>query len=238
MFKTAGFALVIAFVSIPALAQEQPTPSPSDQDILSSSGRKSPSKDASQVETPKADLPVIEAKDEGKTVSVKPADKEVLVEHREGASSPWTHVCAASKEKPCAFAPKGGEYRVIGVDVSPSNPFLITGPGQLSVDIGSAPLMRRGEWLTGIGSGVALVGFVLALASSAFADPAAGGIVREDKIPFLAFGTAFMIGGGGVGLYGAATYWQNHRSGVSGPIADVGAAPKGKGFILPLAFTF
>src|SRR5581483_9028634 len=53
-------------------------------------------------------------------VTVK-AEKEVLVEQRDSSASPWRHVCAS----PCSFRPTGGEYRVIGVDVSPSKPFSI-----------------------------------------------------------------------------------------------------------------
>src|SRR5260221_7009627 len=119
MFKTAGFGLAIVFLSFPAWAQEQPK---SDTDVLSSSGRApqpkvDPKADEKPVETPKTEAAPTDAT---KTVSVK-AETEVLVEHREGANAPWKHVCAS----PCAFAPVGGEYRVIGVNVSPSEPFAV-----------------------------------------------------------------------------------------------------------------
>jgi hypothetical protein len=227
MFKTAGFGLAIALISSPAWSQDKPA---SDSDVLSSSGRTQPKADAQpKVDEPK---PAVEVPpSDTKTVSVK-AETEVLVEHREGANAPWKHVCAS----PCSFAPVGGEYRVIGVNVSPSEPFAVTGPGALKIDIGSAPKMRRGMWLTGIGGGVMAIGLVFVIAAQAFADPGPGGIIREDKIPFLAVGTSFLFAGAGVGIYGGATYYDNRRSTVTGPVGDL--RPRGAGFMLPVAFTF
>jgi len=214
MFKKAGFALGITLVAAPAWAQDKP-------DL------------AKTLEDANTALPPLVSTGAGpeKTVTVD-AESEVLVEHRESANAPWKHICAS----PCAFAPQGGEYRVIGVNVSPSEPFAVTGKGALKIDIGWAPKMRRGEWLMGIGGGVAAVGLAFLFSALAFTDPGPGGVVKEDKIPLLGVGTALSIAGAGVGLYGAGAYWENHRSGVSGPVGDI--KTRTGGFMIPVAFTF
>lgn len=241
MFKAAGFGLTIVLGALvmegSALAQEK-------DDVLSSSGRTpQPAPGEKAVETPKADVPsddvpkVIHAwdppewKPTSKMVSVK-AESEVLVEHRDGANTPWKHICAS----PCSFTPAGGDYRVIGVNVSPSEPFAIKGAGALKIDIGSAPKMRRGMVLTGIGTGLAVVGLVLMIASSGFSDPAPGGVMREEKIGLLVTGTILTFSGAGVGIYGGATYYENRRSEVTGPVGDI--RPRASGFTIPLSFTF
>lgn len=167
--------------------------------------------------------------------------KEVLVEHRDSAQSPWHHVCAASaKAGPCAFNPKGGEYRVIGVDVSPSVPFAINGKGALKIDIGVAPLARRGLWVMGGAAVAVTLGLALIFSSAGFVElqngAGANGVLRDEKIGVLATGTFFTIAGLATGLYGGALYWNNGRSRVSGPIADL--APRKSGFVSPFAFTF
>jgi len=170
------------------------------------------------------------------TVTVQ-ATKEVLVEHRADAGAPWKHIC--SSRRGCAFTPEGGEYRVIGVDVSPSKPFTIRSAGMLKVDIASPPLMRRGEWLLGIGAGVTVVGLIVLFASSAFADPTdtgPNGKIRDEKIGMLIGGSALTFSGLGVGVYGGALYYNNMRSTVTGPIGDV--RPRGVGFMVPLAWSF
>lgn len=172
---------------------------------------------------------VARAEDAGVTVQ---APREVLVERRDAPSAPWTHVCAS----PCSFAPRGGEYRVIGVDVSPSAPFTLSGPGALKVDAGVAPLARRGLAIMTAGAGALALGLVFLFGSSAFSDPTPAGQLREEKVGMLVTGTIFGFLGLGAGAYGGAMYWDNHASRVSGPVTDV--RPRGVGFSVPLSFAF
>jgi len=158
-------------------------------------------------------------------VTVK-AEKEVLVEQRDSSASPWRHVCAS----PCSFRPTGGEYRVIGVDVSPSKPFSIRGPGALAIDIGSAPLARRGMWIGGFGAGATVLGLVLMFASSGFAGASPNGVLRDEKVGMLGAGAVFAFGGVAALFYGGALYYNNASSNVSGPIGDLGKRTIGFAF--------
>ena len=148
----------------------------------------------------------------------------------------WRHVCAS----PCSFVPKGGQYRVIGVNVSPSEPFVFKGGGELEVEIGSAPLMRRGMWFMGAGAGTLALGLVLIASAAGFADLDQGagpnGQLRGEKIGALATGMFVSLVGMSLGLYGGALFYDNRRSRVSGPLADTSA--RSTGFQSPFAFRF
>lgn len=231
MFLRVGICAAVLLCSVNALAQEN---SPQVDPAVSPAETKPPA-------------PAIESAESKpqRLVAVK-TEKEVLVEQRDSETAPWRHICAASsKSGPCSFAPGGGQYRVIGVDVSPSAPFVLTGPGALQVDIGHAPLSRRGVWITGAAAAAVTLGLVLLFSSSALADLNNGsgpnGVLRDEKIGVLAAGSIFAIGGLTAGLYGGALYYDNSRSRVSGPIGDARPRTTGfwqRSFKFPLAFTF
>lgn len=221
MFRTGGFGLAIVLVTGLAAAQEKGAAK--DERVIP--GWPDPPKG---LEEPKRDVSV-EA----------PKDVEVLVEHRDAKDAPWTHVCSTSPKagRPCGFAAVGGEFRVIGVGVPPSEPFTLRGPGSIKVEVGDAAAKTRGLVVGGVGAGLFVLGVVFFAAASGFADPAAGGLLREEKIGFLLAGGLSMTAGVAGGVYGASMLLDSQRSRVTGPSVGSPEA-RGAGFVVPLSFRF
>lgn len=216
-----------------ALAEENPPPAdPTTTDAQT----KSQPKPEIVTPTPEIVTPKPQPQPTAEMITVK-TEKEVLVEQRDSATAAWRHVCAS----PCSFVPKGGQYRVIGVNVSPSEPFVLKGGGALDVTIGSAPLMRRGMWISGAAAGTLTLGLVLIASAAGFADLNEGqgpnGMLREEKIGALATGMFISLAGVALGLYGGSLFLDNRRSKVSGPLADTSVRSTGL-LQSPFAFRF
>lgn len=160
------------------------------------------------------------------------------LEHRASPSSPWESVCTT----PCDIQAKPGEqYRVLGLDVAPSEPFVIDGSKgkvTLAVNPGSIRKSRIGLWVLG-GAGVLAVASVITLiVGGVFDGFDSGGVVSQGRTDALFAGSFMLVGALAGGTWGAATWYNNKTSTVDGPLvvpskAEPLPAPK-TGFIVPV----
>lgn len=145
------------------------------------------------------------------------------LEHRATPSSPWENVCVT----PCDVQAKPGEqYRVLGMDISPSEPFVIDGSkGKVTLKVrpGSIRKSRTGLWLLGGAGALGIASIITLIAGGAFDGFGDGGVVSQGRTDALFAGSFMLIGALGLGVWGGATWYNNKTSTVDGPVLIPGS---------------
>lgn len=216
--------------TVPAYA-EQPAPAPPPSPVQSS-GADAPKRDENQPDAKKDAEAVKEVKDakaaiaaaptppEGKVFVHLEAPQEVTLERRQGAASPWEHVC----NSPCDEAVSvRDEYHIVGVNMTESKPFMVDGKESkttLYVHPGYHKDVVTGEWVLG-GAGALAVGGILSLAIGAGTHTPLSndGITHNGNTDWITVGMVLLVGAAATGIYGGAMVVNNLHTSVNGGTA-------------------
>ena len=142
----------------------------------------------------------------------------VSLERRSGAGAEWEFACNAPCNQRMATT---AQYRIVGVDLNASKPFMLdTTQGErvvLTVSPGVHKKAVRGLWVLA-GSGAILVtGLIVLLAGSDGSSTfTSDGQTHNSNTNFIFAGTALMLVGVAGGVLGGAWYLDNRHTGVNG----------------------
>jgi hypothetical protein len=218
----------LALMTTHASAQEPSTPAaPASPDATTPSPNATSSTPPAAASAPSA---------EG-TVSVHiDSPKPVSLEHRASGGVAWEHVCEAPCDQRVSV---GDQYRIVGMDLNESNPFMLdsTKGDTVTLHIGPGEIKKQriGTYVL-IGGGVLFLGGLIGgLAASHPSETfTADGTTNNSNWSAIIVGTSLALVGLGGAIFGGAWVVNNAHTRVGG---DVQAAPPARGDNAPSHLT-